>query len=196
MEVAPFRVAADANFAQFLYLTGQYDRALEQVRKTLQLDSNYPQGHELLGLVYEQEGRADLAIQELQRAVDLSNGYIGTGSLGHLYARLNRLADAQEAIQKLVQQAKQRYVAPFEIALIHAGLGETNQTLDDLEKGYRERSLSAQSLRFDPRLNEVRASPRFRDFTRRIGLQWPNPTNDPTTKPPHRRTTNQPAKQR
>lgn len=171
LEEAPFSVAGNANVAQFLYLTGQYDRATEQVRKTLQLDSRYAPAHELLGLIDEQQGRKDQAVQELQTAVDLSHGYIGTGSLGHLYAALDRKADAKRLLQNLGEQAKQRYVAPFEIALIHAGLGETNRTLDDLEKGYQERSLSAQSLCFDPRLNELRATPRFRDFLRRVGLR-------------------------
>jgi hypothetical protein len=44
--------------------------------------------------------------------------------------------------------------------------------LDDLEKAYEERSLSAQALRFDPRLSQVRDEPRFHEFVRRIGLPF------------------------
>ena len=168
---APFSVAGIANFAQYLFLTGQYDRAAEQVRKTLQLNSSYAPAHELLGLIDEQQGRTGAAAEELERAVDLSHGYIGLGSLGHLDAKLGKRSDLEGIFQEFREQTKQRYVAPFELALVHAGLGENGKALEDLEKGYQERSLSAQSLMFDPRLAGVRRETSFAGFVRRIGLR-------------------------
>jgi len=169
---ASFLTAGTTNVGQFQFLTKQYGLAKETLRKTLELEAGYPPAHEVLGLIYEQEGRRDLATQEMQKAVELSRGYIGSGSLGHLYARQGRTADVEKALQDLGGQSKQRYVAPFEYALIHAGLGETRKAMDDLEKAYADRSLSAQALRFDPRLNNVRNEPRFHDFVKRIGLPF------------------------
>ena len=60
------------NAGQFQFLTRQYDRAATQLRDTLQMDTNFPPAHEMLGLVYEQQGHKDLALQELQKAVVLS----------------------------------------------------------------------------------------------------------------------------
>jgi tetratricopeptide (TPR) repeat protein len=124
----------------------------------------------LLGLVFEQEGHPDKALGELQRAIELSDGLIGTGSLGHLYASAGRREEAQRLLQSLDRRANQGYVAPFEYALIHAGLGQADRALEDLRRGYQERSLSAQALKFDPRLGSVRRQAGYREFTKRIGL--------------------------
>jgi hypothetical protein len=78
----------------------------------------------------------------------------------------------QKVLQDLAAQSKHRYVGPFEMAVIHAGLRQNRDALDDLEKAYEERSLSAQALRFDPRLSQVRDEPRFHEFVRRIGLTF------------------------
>jgi DNA-binding winged helix-turn-helix (wHTH) protein/TolB-like protein/tetratricopeptide (TPR) repeat protein len=160
------------NAGQFQFLTRHFDRAIAQFRETLDLDPNFPPAHEMLGLVYEQQGRTDLALQELQKAVELSRGYVGLGALGHLYATLGRSADVQKVLQDLAAQSRHRYVGPFEMAVIHAGLRQNRNALDDLEKAYTERSLSAQSLRFDPRLTNLRNEPRFHEFVRRIGLPF------------------------
>jgi DNA-binding winged helix-turn-helix (wHTH) protein/TolB-like protein len=166
------QAVAGANIGQFQFLTRQYDRAIAQLRDTLQMDPKFPPAHEMLGLVYEQQGHNDFALQELQKAVELSRGYVGLGDLGHLYATLGRSADVLKVLQDLAAQSKHRYVGPFEMAVIHAGLRQNRDALDDLEKAYEERSLSAQALRFDPRLSQVRDEPRFHEFVRRIGLPF------------------------
>jgi DNA-binding winged helix-turn-helix (wHTH) protein/TolB-like protein/tetratricopeptide (TPR) repeat protein len=172
LERSPFSLLGKTNVAQFRFLTGAHAHAIELLRGSLAMNSNYPPAHEILGLVYEQQGRNDQAMQELKKAVDVSHGYVGLGSLGHLYASQGRSADVQKVFQEFAAQAKHRYVGPFEFALVHAGMGENSKALDYLERAYAERSLSAQSLRFDPRLSKVRSEPRFHDFVKRIGLQF------------------------
>jgi hypothetical protein len=49
---------------------------------------------------------------------------------------------------------------------------DKDKAIDELEKAYAERSLSAPVLRFDPHLDNLRAEPRFRDFVRRVGLSF------------------------
>jgi len=58
----------------------------------------------------------------------------------------------QNALRNLEAQRKQCYVAPYELALIHAGARDNARAMDDLENAYADKSLSAQSLLFDPRL--------------------------------------------
>jgi hypothetical protein len=69
-------------------------------------------------------------------------------------------------------QSSRTYISPYQLAIVHAGLGEKEKAVDDLERAYAERSLPAPSLRFDPRLDNLRAEPRFQDFARRIGLYF------------------------
>ena len=170
-EMRPFSASGRTNFAQFRFLTGQYPRALEQLRDIIEAHPDYAPALELMGLVYEQQGFSVEALAAFQQAIDLSRGLNGLAALGHLYAARGQRVDAQRVLQELEAQRKQRYVAPFELALIHAGMGDNAKAMDDLQKAYAERSLSAQSLRFDPRLSNLRDEPRYREFAKRIGLE-------------------------
>jgi len=136
------------------------------------MQPDYPPAHESLGMVYEQEGRTSEAITEIQKAVDLSGGTYGLGSLGHVYASVGRRSDAQNILQSFTRRSSSTYISPYQSALIYAGLNEKDKAIDELEKAFAERSLSAPFLRFDPRLNTLRAEPRFQDFARRLGLSF------------------------
>lgn len=172
LNAAPFIIAGRTNIGQFQFLTRQYSRAETQLRETVDMEPNFGPAHEMLGLVYEQEGRNDVAVRELQKAVEVSHGYVGLGSLGHFYAITGNRDGVRKTLQDMAAQSRQRYVGPFEYALVHAGQGETKKALGDLAKAYEDRSLSAQSLRFDPRLNNVRNETEFHDFVKRIGLPF------------------------
>ena len=52
----------------------QYDRAIQQLRNTLEMDPSYELPHLVLGLSYAQKGDFALAVPELRKAVELSHG--------------------------------------------------------------------------------------------------------------------------
>jgi hypothetical protein len=60
---------------------------------------------------------------------------------------------------------------PFFIALIYAGLGDKDQAFAWLDKAYAERSVWMAWLKVDPKLDSLRADPRFAHLTRRIGFR-------------------------
>ncbi len=162
--------AAGSGQVQHFYFTRQYDRAVDLLNRKLEGIPTHAPFHEWLGLVYEQQGRSHEAIEEFQKAISLSHGIDGVGSLGHVYAVLGRVREAENTIRMLDDLAKTIYVSPYQRAVVYAGLGKKDQALVFLEKAYGERSLTPTSLRFDPRLNELRDDPRFQDFVRRTGI--------------------------
>jgi tetratricopeptide (TPR) repeat protein len=168
----PFLLPGNTTYGQYFFLTHQYDRAVEQLRLTLEMDTNYPPAWETLGLVYEQQGRTDKALVEFRKAIALSHGEHGLGSLGHLYAKLGRGGDTHKVLQLLAERSRHGYVSPYETALVFAGLGQNDKAIECLEKAYTERSLSAPFLRFDPRLANVREEPRFQGFVHSVGLSF------------------------
>jgi DNA-binding winged helix-turn-helix (wHTH) protein/tetratricopeptide (TPR) repeat protein len=159
-----------SGLAQHFYYTGQYDRSLDLINRKLETRPDAPQLHVSRGLVYEQQGRTGEAIEEFQKAISLSEGIVGLGSLGHVYAISGKFDEAKRTLRKLDELSKHKYVSPVQKALIYAGLGQKDQALSELEKAYNERSLLPVVLRWDPRLNGLRSEPRFRDFVRRVGL--------------------------
>ena len=126
-----------------------------------------------LGLAYEQKGLGEQAADEFKKAQDLSGSNAGAGAtLGHLYAVTGKAGEARKLIGELREASKRRYVAPYEVAVIYAGLGEKEQALAWLEKAYDERSVRPVWLKFDPRLDGLRADSRFTDLMRRIFHAW------------------------
>lgn len=156
--------------AQFYFFAREYDRALDLTHRKLDLYPNNPGPHELLGQIYEAQQRYAEALPEMQKAISLSNGIVGLGSLGHLYAIMGREDDARNTLQKLITQSRLAYISSYQFALIYAGLGDKDKAIQDLERAHAERSLSPATFRFDPRLDNLRREPGFRDFTRTSGL--------------------------
>ena len=74
-------------------------------------------------------------------------------------------------LDHLKELSAHSYVAPYNVAVIYAGLGKKDQTFVWLDQAYKERSyLLAVYLTTDSRLDNLHSDPRFADLRRRIGL--------------------------
>ena len=170
-EMDPLSLINSTLVGRILLFQRQYDQAIAQLRRVLDSDTNFPQAHLYLGLAYEQEGRFEEAIAEFQKASSISAGDPRmTAALGHAYALSGRKDQAQNVVTELKQLSKQRYVAPFEIAVIYMGLGEKEQTFEWLEKAYLDHSPWLIWLNVDPRFDSLHRDPRYGDLRRRMGL--------------------------
>jgi tetratricopeptide (TPR) repeat protein len=125
-----------------------------------------------LGLILEQKGKYAEAIARFQKDLERSAGESSTAkaNLAHAYAASGNREAAQKIITELQEQSKSKYVSSFEIALIHAGLGEKDQAFAWLEKAYAERSPELVTLTTEPRFDHLRSDPRFTNLAHRIGL--------------------------
>ena len=147
----------------------QYDAALEQYRRTLELDANFAPAHLVMGQTHEQQGRMPEAIAEFQRAEQLARGGpLYVAALAHAYARGGRQADAERELRRLVEVPPGEYVPVVQIAMVHAGLGRTGDAIAWLEKGIDERSAGMVWIKSDPRFDSLRHDARFQDIVRRV----------------------------
>jgi serine/threonine protein kinase/tetratricopeptide (TPR) repeat protein len=154
-----------------LYCGRQYDKALEQLRRTVELDPNYPVTYWILGLLLRKTGCWELAIIEGQKAVQLSGGSpLMRAALAHTFGASGRTKEAYQVLDDLTKLAKQKYVAPYFFAGIHLGLGENERALEYLEKSDEEHSHWLIYLHIDPSMDGLRDDPRFQSLLRRVGL--------------------------
>ncbi|HZW87801.1 MAG TPA: hypothetical protein VFF12_01875, partial [Myxococcaceae bacterium] len=65
--------------------------------------------------------------------------------------------------------ASSRYVTPYGVALVHAGLGETDEAFRWLSRAVDDRSHWLIWLSVDPRFANLRSDPRFGATLARIG---------------------------
>ncbi len=153
-----------------LYFARQYEQAIEQYRRAIGVEPKLYWSHLMLGWAYEQQGKFTEAITELNQASRLNDSPQVLASLGHVCAVSNQSAEAQAVIAQLEETAKRKYVSPYDVATIYAGLGEKEQSLTWLEKAYKDRSgWLGLWVKVDPKFDSLRQDARFRDLLRRIG---------------------------
>jgi adenylate cyclase len=172
LELSPFDILFNVHLAWHYLYARQYDLALGQIQKTVEMDENFPQCYPWLGLILEQQGRYAEAIAAFQKAISLFPGgsSIAEAELAHTYAVSGNREAAQKIIAELQELAKSKYVSSYQIAAIYAGLGEKDQAFAWLEKAYEERSDGLVNLRADQRFDNLRSDPRYKDLAHRIGL--------------------------
>jgi TolB-like protein/Tfp pilus assembly protein PilF len=165
----PLSLIINSVHGRRFHFAREYDRASEELGKVLELDPNFAQAHLYLGWVYEQQGRHDDAIAELQKAFTLSGGESEiVGALGHAYAVAGKRGEAEKILDTLNERSTQRYIAPFDVALIHAGLGAKNATFEWLDKALEDHSTWLFWIKVDPRFDGIRDDVRYRDLLRRM----------------------------
>ncbi|MGH9650290.1 MAG: tetratricopeptide repeat protein, partial [Terriglobales bacterium] len=152
------------------YFARQYDRAIEQQKKILELNPNYFPAHWRLGSVYVAKAMYNEAIAEYQTAIRIQSSLPLIAALGHAYARAGNEREALKIVDELKPASEQSLVSGYDIALIYAALGEEDQAFAWLDKAYEQRAGKLVMVRVDPRLDPLRSDPRFKDLTRRVGL--------------------------
>ena len=168
-ELDPLSISINFSLGWRLYLARQYDRAIEQLRNTLEMDSSYELPHLVLGLSYAQKGNFASAIDELRKAVELSHGTpLMVSALANVYARSGNKAEAERLLGSLVSQSRNNYVSPFYFAVVYAGLGQNDKAMDWLEQAYSDRSNGLVFLKVDPVLDGLRSSPRFQALQQKL----------------------------
>ncbi len=172
LELSPFDILFNIHLAWHYLYARQYDQALDQIEKTIEMDKNFAQTYPWLGLILEQKGRYAEASAAFQKAIKLFPGgsSIVEAELAHTYAVSGNREAAQKIIAELQELAKSRYVSSYQIAAVYAGLGEKDQAFAWMQKAYDERSDGLVNLKVDPRLDSLRSDPRFADLMRRVGL--------------------------
>ncbi len=162
-------VSLQGNFiwAQSLYEARRYDEAVSQLRKTLDLEPRFWPARLYLGKTLAEQGQFQEAIEELKKAGDFTAEPFAT--IGYVYGRMGRAADARKVIADLQERTKKGYIAPSNFARIYIGLGEKDQAFAWLAKGYQQRDVWLTFLKGDPIFDSLRSDPRFQDLVRRIG---------------------------
>lgn len=170
-ELEPLSFVASSHLAWIYYLSGQSDRAIEQGKKILDLDPTSFPARRYLGLAYEQKGMYAEAINEFQKGVKLSGSPLMLALLGHAYAVSGKRSEARQVLTDLEQLQSQRYVSPYTVAAIYAGLNDQEQAFKWLDKAVDERDIWLMNLKVDPVFTKLRQHRRFTDLLARIRLR-------------------------
>ena len=171
LELDPLSTEVSATHGANFYYGHEYASAIDQLRKTLEMDPNYWFARMFLGLSAEASGDLGRAIAECQIASETETTIPWpTAELAHAYAASGRKREAEKILNQLKDGSKQSYVPAYNIAEVYIGLGDKEQALALLEKAFADRSMLITFLKVDPTFDSLRSDPRFKGLLRRVGL--------------------------
>jgi DNA-binding winged helix-turn-helix (wHTH) protein/Tfp pilus assembly protein PilF len=167
----PISLATSRDLAAVYYRARQYDQAIAQCQKMLDLDPQaYVRLRGVLELIYEQLGWYDQAVAEQVKAMTVLGAVDKAVALRAAYDESGWKGYLQKTADSITERAMTGKVGSFSMAKVHARLGDKDRTFEWLEKAYANRSSGIISIKSDPAFDWLHADPRFQYLLRRLGL--------------------------
>jgi tetratricopeptide (TPR) repeat protein len=156
------------------YFAGQYDDAVRELSKTIDLDESFGMARFFLGATYTERSQYAQALGELEAAMRLSGRSPEIlAALGYLHGLAGNLDGARGVLGELERLSGERYVSPARLAQVHVGLGERAAALDRLEEAHAERAADLAWLGVRPVFASLRDEPRFNALLKQMMLSSP-----------------------
>jgi TolB-like protein/Tfp pilus assembly protein PilF len=169
IELDPLSLLMNMTRALNFYLAREYDNAIEELQKVIQMEPNFVAARSVLGNALLQKGLHNEALGEYQKALELIKGAeIAEISVKALIARADALCGKRSAALKLLQEITT--ASPYLVAGIYAALGDHDSAFERLNKACEQHDIQLVSLKTDPSLDPLREDQRFQQLVNRVGL--------------------------
>ena len=176
-DLDPLSILISASVGRRFYLSRRYDQAIAQFQRTLEMNPDFGLALSGLGAAYIQVHRYPEAIAVLEKAAKVAkDNPESLPVLGFAYALSGDHARARAILSELQAQSKSHYVSPCFTAIIHAGMGETDKAVRDLQQAARDRSNWMTLIGTEPIFDSLRSDPRFIKLLGKVGFP---PTRTP-----------------
>lgn len=168
LNLEPFDLNTNLHLGWHYLHAGNYDDAIEQLKKVMEWEPKFFLAHLLLGMAYEQQGNYSEALEQFNKARLLEDSPVVLGFLGYTYAALGDRTKAVKTLDQLRERSKQSYVPAYSMALIHSRLGEQDAAFEYLDKASMDRNQWLIWLDAAPEFDNLRPDPRFEMLLRRV----------------------------
>ncbi len=168
MEIEPLSLIQGANFAGVYMYARQFDHAVEQAKKTYDLDPTFFAGQNWLCHAYDAKGMyaESLAISEKT----IESNFPIRAPMGYAYAKSGRRSEAERVISQLKETEKKQYIMNYWVAVIYAALGDKDAAFAELEQAYQAHDWFLPRIKTDSFMDPLRDDPRFKVMLRRLNL--------------------------
>lgn len=167
-ELDPTSLSINTDLGSVLMFARRDDEALEQLKKTVEMEENFGNARAYLCRAYLMKKDFAAAIAECQKSQTLYNDPRPTAYLARVYAEKGDREKALKIIEQLKIADREKYVSKYYFAIIYAGLNDKNQAFESLEKAFEDREGRLLLLAVDPLMDNLHADPRFDNLIRRI----------------------------
>ena len=163
------QVLLDTTWA--LAYQGKYQAAIEQANRARDIDPAFFGPPFQIGWIDIQAGKFSDAIPELQKANAMGSPPGFAALLGYAYGASGDRVKASAMIEELKHRSLHGYVAPFNLAIVHLGMGDRERALDELEKAHAADSPWMTGLKMDRVFDPLRSQPRFIALMKKLNFQ-------------------------
>jgi tetratricopeptide (TPR) repeat protein len=169
-EINPVSLIILAVEVSILYIAREYDEAIAQGQKALEMDPHFAEVYGYLRRAYDQKGMYKEAIAARQMRRKLAGlDAEETATLREAAAATSAAVYWQKRLEQQVEDSKRELSAAVDLAEIYAQLGEKDEAFKWLERAYEERSVMMMYLKVLPNLDPLRSDPRYADLLGRVG---------------------------
>ena len=163
-------IACDVGFT--LYATGNFEGAIEACHDAIDLHPSFSRTYVCLARAHAALGNYGAAVETCLKGRPL---FVGRAFLGQLIAthawscaRMGQTDQALAGLAELQDASGEHFVARFDLAVIHTGLGNAAFAISLLEEAAANREFWAISIPTEPLLRTLHGEPRFRELSNRI----------------------------
>ena len=149
----------------------RFDEAITELNRVLELKPDLDVARMILGFAYVEKRMYPEALAECRKAMSkATDEQLALGGCGGVYALAGRRQDALAALEKLKKLNSKRHVDPYIIAYLYDSLGDTDQAMEWLKKGYQEHSPQMPFTKIEFWSDRLRVDPRFQDLLSRMNF--------------------------
>jgi TolB-like protein/Tfp pilus assembly protein PilF len=164
----PLSAAIACDFGFAFYWARRYAEAIDACQRALDLHPTFSRTYVPLARAHAAQGHYDEAVETCLDARPLFRGRAFLGqllaTLGYSYGRNGRPSEAQAVLGELRQMGREHYVSAYDIATIHAGMGNYEQAMESLRAAAEEHAFWLIALPFEPLFDPMRGEERFEQF--------------------------------
>ena len=115
----------NAQVGWMYFFARRYDEGAAASLKVIEMDPNFFSARRYYGLILEQKGQYEQAVEQLEKAREQSGGSpVVIAALGHAYALAGKRHEAEKIIEELLDPSKPRKGSAYDVAVVYVGLGE------------------------------------------------------------------------
>ncbi|MGA9465892.1 MAG: winged helix-turn-helix domain-containing protein [Terracidiphilus sp.] len=168
-QLDPVSPSVQTSLAWGYYLLRQYDQAVDQCKRVLELYPDFVPAHQLLGIVYGQMGSEQRSMAELTEAETLErDGAITPVLLDCELARTGQRARAVKSLEEIQIGQNGSTVPDYYLAAAWAAAGNRERALGFLDRAFRAHSNWVIYLHYDPRFDSLRQDVQFQALVHKV----------------------------
>lgn len=164
LDLDPLSIHLNFSLGDRYYRAREYDLAITQLQKTLTLAQDYTAAKKWLGLCFLQKKLYTQAIDVFSKLTIPGRDLL----LSYAYALAGDKARSKAELEKNLREDGNP--DPYYLAMVYIALGNFNEALAQLERGYERRIIEMVGLKISPEYDPIRNEPRFKALLKKVNL--------------------------